>query len=238
MSFFQIFLLINAFLLGVVITLAIEYGLEHRRGKKKKQPGKQSEAPAPVSAEARERITKQAEANFQGIVNRSALQLQNDLGKTSTELGTLLEKFGGEVLDDEMKLFRANVADIRAATQGSLSGAQDEIATQQAAILKSLTTRQAELDAKMHERQLALEAELEQSFAVQKQQLTKELNDKLNDAVVGFLLETLGHDVDLGAQADYLLATLEANKAELLQTAIGTSPAPATALTKAAEPKA
>src|SRR5207253_10279090 len=100
-------------------------------------------------------------------------------------------------------------------------GAQDQIATQQSAILQSLATRQVELDTKLSQRQAELETELEQSFAVQKEDLTKRLNDKLNDAVLAFLLETLGHDVDLGAQADYLIKTLEANKAELIQTATG-----------------
>lgn len=220
MSFLEIFLAVNAFALGVVITLAVQYGLAHRRSQKQ-QPSGRNNQNVPVPAAVRERIAKQAEENFQGIVNRSALQLQHDLGATGTQLNKLLEKFGSEVLDDEMRLFRTNVADIRASTQGSLSGAQDEIATQQAAILKSLATRQADLDARMSQRQAELETELEQSFASQKEALTSQLNAKLNDAVLAFLLETLGHQVDLGAQADYLVATLEANKAELIESATG-----------------
>ena len=224
MSILEIFLIGNAFLIGVVVTLAVQYGLAHRRSQK--AGGRQTtDKTAPVPAAVRERIAKQAEENFQGIVNRSALQLQHDLGATGSQLNKLLEKFGTEVLDDEMRLFRANVADIRASTQGTLSGAQDQIATQQAAILKSLADRQAELDAKLSQRQTELETELEQSFAVQKDDLTKRLNDKLNDAVLAFLLETLGHEVDLGTQADYLIATLEANKTALIESTTGPAPA-------------
>lgn len=223
MSFLDIFLAANAFLLGVVITLAIQYWLAHKNSQK--QPTKGGSA-APVPPAVRERIVKQAEQNFQGIVNRSALQLQHDLGATGTQLNKLLEKFGSDVLDDEMRLFRTNVADIRAHTQGALAGAQDQISEQQTAILKSLATRQAELDERMSKRQAELEAELDQSFAAQKDELTRKLNDKLNDAVLAFLLETLGHDVDLGAQADYLVATLEANKAELITSAGGTPTPP------------
>lgn len=218
MSFLEIFLVVNALLIGVVATLAVQYGLAHRRSTKQPKPSQQN---VPVPAAVRERIAKQAEENFQGIVNRSALQLQRDLGATGTQLNKLLEKFGSEVLDDEMRLFRDNVADIRANTQGALSGAQDQIAVQQKAILESLATRQADLDTKLSQRQTELEAELEQSFATQKDALVTRLNDKMNDAVLAFLLETLGHEVDLGAQADYLVATLEANKAELLESAVG-----------------
>ena len=151
MSFLQLFLAANAFLLGIVITLAVQYGVAHRRSQK--QSSNKAPQATPVPPAVRERIAKQAEENFKGIVNRSALQLQHDLGATGTQLNKLLEKFGSEVLDDEMRLFRSNVADIRASTQGSLSGAQDAIATQQAAILNSLATRQADLDARMTQRQ-------------------------------------------------------------------------------------
>jgi len=220
MNILDIFLLANAFLLGVVVTLAFQYGLAHRRSQK--APARPTvDRTAPVPAAVRERIAKQAETNFQGIVNRSALQLQHDLGITGTQLNKLLEKFGSEVLDDEMRLFRANVADIRANTQGSLGAAEEQIAVQQKAILETLAKRQAELDTRLSTRQAELEAELEQSFAAQKDDLTKRLNEKMNDAVLAFLLESLGHEIDLGSQADYLIATLEANKAELLDASVG-----------------
>ena len=76
MNALQIFLLCNAFLLGVVITLAIQFGLAHRRSKKSAPVRPVNQV---VPAVVRERIAKQAETNFQGIVNRSALQLQQHL---------------------------------------------------------------------------------------------------------------------------------------------------------------
>lgn len=219
MNVLEIFLMANALLIGVVITLAVQYGLAHRRGQK--ATAKTTAQNTPVPAAVRERIAKQAEANFQGIVNRSSLQLQHDLGATSTQLNKLLEKFGTEVLDDEMRMFRANVADIRETTQGSLASAQEQITAQQTAILKNLTDRQADMEAKLSAKQTELEAQLEQGIQAEREALSAKMNEKLNDAVMAFLLETLGHEVDLGAQTDYLLKTLEANKAELVGSATG-----------------
>ena len=213
MTFLEIFLLANAFLLGVVVVLAVQYGLAHRRNEK----GANSSDTTPVPKAVRERIAKQAEENFQGIVNRSGLQLQSDLSSTGSHLNKLLEKFGSDVLDDEIKLFRENVAQIRASTQSTLTGAQDEITTQQTAILKSLATRQAELDQRMSQKQAELESQLATSFEAEKQQLSAHLNEKLSDAVNAFLLETLGHEVDLGSQSDYLVSVLEANKEQLIK---------------------
>jgi hypothetical protein len=221
MSFLQIFLLLNAVILGAVLVLAVQFWLAHKKGSKK--PIKPSVQNTPVPAAVRERIAKQAESNFQGIVNRSALQLQHDLGTTGTQLNKLLQKFGSDVLDDEMKLFRQNVADIRNATQGALASAQDQITEQQNAILKSLTERQADIAAKMELRERELEEQLEQSFAAEKDATVQRMNENMNDAVLAFLLETLGHEVDLGAQTDYLVSMLETNKAEIIASASGYS---------------
>ena len=40
---------------------------------------------------------------------------------------------------------------------------------------------------------------------------------KLAGAVTAFLIDTLGHNVDLGAQTKYLTETLEQHKAELVK---------------------
>lgn len=214
MSTLQIFLVINAFLVGAAVTLAVQYWFAHRQGQAK--PARVARD-TPLPAAVRERLVKHAEENFQGIVNRSALQLQRDLGTTGSQLNKLLEKFGSEVLDDEMKLFRANVADIRASTQAALSGAQDDISKQQTAILQSLAARQADLEAKLSARQAEMESQMDASLAEEKARISEQLHQNLNDAVLAFLLETLGHEVDLGAQADYLIAMLDANKEALVK---------------------
>ena len=77
------------------------------------------------------------------------------------------------------------------------------------------------MEAKLSAKQTELEAQLEQSIQAEREALSAKMNEKLNDAVMAFLLETLGHEVDLGAQTDYLLKTLEANKAELVGSATG-----------------
>ena len=51
----------------------------------------------------------------------------------------------------------------------------------------------------------------------EKQQLIDQFETKLADAVVAFLTETLGHNVDLGAQSEYLTKTLESRKDELIK---------------------
>lgn len=71
---------------------------------------------------------------------------------------------------------------------------------------------------------------LQQEFALQKEDLTKELkqnidqqrqaqmdlfNDRLSDVVSSYLVESLDKNVDLGAQMKYIITSLEAQKADI-----------------------
>ena len=48
----------------------------------------------------------------------------------------------------------------------------------------------------------------------EKQRLLQQIDTKLADAVASFLMETLQHNVDLGAQSAYLTAMLEEHKTD------------------------
>jgi phenylpyruvate tautomerase PptA (4-oxalocrotonate tautomerase family) len=62
-----------------------------------------------------------------------------------------------------------------------------------------------------------MQARLAEELANEKQRLAQLLDTKLADAVASFLVETLGKEVDLGAQAAYLTSMLEAHKDELIK---------------------
>jgi hypothetical protein len=53
--------------------------------------------------------------------------------------------------------------------------------------------------------------------AAEKQKMIELMDTKLADAVGSFLVETLQHNIDLGAQTAYLTAQLEEHKAELVK---------------------
>ena len=51
----------------------------------------------------------------------------------------------------------------------------------------------------------------------EKEKLIQQIDTRLADAVTSFLIETLGHNVDLGAQNKYLIEMLEEHKPELIK---------------------
>jgi F0F1-type ATP synthase membrane subunit b/b' len=204
--FLQVFLLINVFLIGALTAVAIRHALAHFRpnrhdGDKTRQ---QTAEPLHLPAATRERLLKASELKLQAILDRSGDQLERSLHETTSRLDRQLERLGSKIISDEMVRYNKALEELQAHTQLSISGAQSEI-----------TQHQEELKTKLAQRQAELEAQLVDDMALKKDQLTRELDTKLADAVTSFLIETLQHEVDLGAQSAYLTKMLDEHKDEI-----------------------
>lgn len=204
----QIFLLIDVFVMGAIAAISIRHAFAFFHGRKEekepvaepvKAPAAQPTAKLPPAV--REKIVAAAQANFQTILNRSADELQTDLKHTTAQLDKQLQKLGVEIIATEMKRYRADIDKLRLEVTGEIGGAQSEI-----------TKHQTELKAKLDARQVELEAKMNADIAAQQEQFIKNIDTKLADAVASFLMDTLQHNVDLGAQNSYLIATLEEHK--------------------------
>ncbi|HEV7951810.1 MAG TPA: hypothetical protein VGO98_00330 [Candidatus Saccharimonadales bacterium] len=205
-TFLQIFLLINAFLIGAVTAVAIRHAYAHFKphthdAEHPRHPAAQQ---THLSPEVKTRLMKAAEAKLEAALERSSVQFEKSLHETTVRLDRQLERLGTKVISDEMNRYNKALEDLQAHTQLSIGGAQSEIAK-----------HQEDLRAKLAERQTELETQLAQEMEAKKAQLTRDLDTKLADAVASFLIETLGHDVDLGAQSAYLTKMLDEHKDEI-----------------------
>jgi hypothetical protein len=204
----EIFLFANIFLVGVVAAIAGQHAYAHF----KPRPPVVKEPPLPppqtvhLPPEIRERLVHAAQVSFEAVVQRSAVELDDKLNATSIQLDKQLRRVGDEIINDEMQRYKQRLDELRNWTQNSMSGAEKEMAQHQADLKAKLAARQAELEAKLNE-----------DIAAEKQLLVEQLDTKVGDAVTSFLIETLQHNVDLGAQTPYLTAMLEEHKAELVK---------------------
>lgn len=196
-TFLQLFLLIDVFFMGVLAALAVRHGRAHLRP----HQGAPAQSAAPVSAAVqvpaavKTRMIEAAEGNFQTTLAQTASGLAQDLGATTDRINELLNKLGTEVIGNELEQYRAELTRLRQEATASLQGVSQAVA--------------------QHE--TALKAQLAQEVAAEKQRLISQIDTRLSDAVASFLLETLGHNVDLGAQAPYLTAMLSEHKQELIE---------------------
>jgi uncharacterized membrane protein len=206
-TFLQIFLLFNVFLIGALAAIAAQHAYVHFKPHSQKESRPR---PTPqgghLPPEVREHLLQESQAHFQAVLNRSADELQHDLKATTEVLDKQLEKLGSEILADEMKRYRASLDQLRAQAETTITTAQTEIADHQTDLKSKLAERHAELEAKLLE-----------EMDAEKQRLIQQIDTKLSDAVASFLMDTLQHNVDLGAQTAYLTSMLEEHKSELVK---------------------
>lgn len=206
-GFLQFFLIFNALIIGVIATLAVQHAIAHKNQKKEAKKPEPDGAPK-LPASTRQALLEAAEARFLKEIEQSAKQLQTDLQKTVSELSAHTSKIGGEIISVEMKRYRDSLESLRTQTDTVITTATAGVTKHQSDITQQLDEKRAELEASMHE-----------DIAKEKQLLLEQMNTKLSDAITSFLVETLQHDIDLGAQSDYLIATLEEHKQELIKDA-------------------
>lgn len=206
-TFLLVFLLINVFLIGMLSAVAIRHAYAHF--KPSHHEPEKPHATAQVvhlPPAVRERLLQAAQTNFETVLSKSASELQRDLQMTSSQLNKQLEKLGNDIVSDEMKRYHASLEELLAHAETTISSATKDVASHQAELQAKLTSRQAELEAKLAE-----------DIENEKIRLTQQIDTKLADAVASFLIETLQHNIDLGAQSTYLTAMLDEHKADIVQ---------------------
>ena len=200
--FLTTFLIINAILAGVAATIGVQHALAHFKPKEEKKPTVES-LPKMLPAMKKE-LLDEAEATFRKQIAQSTAQLEKDLVGTTTELSAHVTKIGGEIIAVEMKRYRDSLEALRVQTEQIIKQAQTSVSEHQSNINERIDGLRGELEAKM-------KADLE----AEKAHLSAQIDTKLADAVSSFLLDTLQHNVDLGAQTDYMISVLEAHKDDI-----------------------
>ncbi|MBP7760180.1 hypothetical protein KA093_00080 [Candidatus Saccharibacteria bacterium] len=135
------------------------------------------------------------------------IQRQAELDKALIEYQTKLE---GELAEHQADADK-KLADRQAELVQKLEANHAKLAEYQSLLEAELTKAQT----KQTELYTQLEANLTKEMETKKQFLAAQIDTKLADAIGSFLTETLGKNVDLGAQSAYLTAMLDEHKDEL-----------------------
>ncbi len=197
--FLQLFLLLNVFLIGALTTIAVQHALAHFRPHEP-EPVKTPAAPIPklqLPAADKQKLLDFAQRNFLGVLDRSTKELGRDLQTTADQLTKQLDAAGAQVISTELEQLKAELEKLRNQAQKMLGGAELEV---------------GKVRIETDELRANLKIQVEQELAEEKQKALEIIDSKLSDAMASFLLETLGHNVDLGAQNEYLVGILEAHK--------------------------
>jgi hypothetical protein len=193
MTFLQIFLIINACIIGGLITIAVEHAYAHYHPPKvevKKVPVPAPDRSAHLPVEVREQLLADAHKKYQIMLDHAGSELEKDLASTSGMLTNQLKRIGAKIVNDELEQYKGTLRDMHVQADEAINGGRKDIVAYQQEMRAKLT---AEVSA-------------------EKERLVGLIDTSLSDAVTSFLIETLQHDVDLGAQAPYLTSMLDAHK--------------------------
>lgn len=194
----QAVIFVEVFAMGVLSAVAVRHAYAHF--KPEKTEGKDPSAKPPVAnyvmpPATREHLEQTARAQFETVVKHSVIKFQNELGVSSEQINNLVRHLATEIVGAEMERYRLQLSQLHQQADLDMNGIRAEVAK--------------------HETEL--KARLAAEISAEKQQLVKQIDTKLADAVASFLLETLKHNIDLGSQGAYLTALLEEHKADFIK---------------------
>ena len=172
------------------------------------------ETGAGIDAHTAELETKLAERlkAMDEILTEHQQQLESQLTEQTHELDQEFQQIRASYAQKQVAL-EAELAEKESVLMSELKQRETTLASHQAELAQDLVGRQQLFVTKQSE----LEQKLEAEMAKRRESYQAAIDTKLSDAVVSFLSDTLGQQVDLGAQTPYLLQQLEAHKEELKQ---------------------
>jgi hypothetical protein len=183
--------------IGNVVIIILLWRLLH---KPSSRSGNHPSSPlATLSKQTIARLEQETQTTFKASVEQASAHFNRDIAKTSQTLNELIVKLTTTVVEEELVDYRKSLSEARTIAMQSLTGIQKTIKQQQALL-------QADMEATIKNRQT---------------ELLERLNDKIGTVVANYIVEALGQGVDLGAQREYLLASLERNKETLKKDIIG-----------------
>lgn len=192
-TFLQIFLLVNVFVIGVFSAIGVRHAWAHFHPQLKAV--KPVPQPTHLPPEVKEQMLAKAEADFRAVLEKATNELKEDLEGTTEGLNKELAKLGDDVVRSETERYHTMLEALRSQAETVITTAQTDI----------------------KDHQTDLKSKLDENITAEKQRLITQIDTKLADAVTSFLTESLQHNIDLGAQIPYMLANLEEHKAELIQ---------------------
>jgi uncharacterized protein YaaR (DUF327 family) len=194
--FLQIFIYVDVFIIGVVFATALRHAYAHFRPHPEAAHNQAKPQVKPsLDKEMRTELLEESAAKYRQVLEKEATKLAGELEVTAERINTTVKKLAADVVTKELEGFQQLFKDYQASASAELEGTKDQT--------------------EAYKNQL--KAKMEEQVEAEKQRLIELIDNRLSDLVMSFLIEAMQHEIDLGAQADYLMKTLEDHKNEFKQ---------------------
>lgn len=138
-------------------------------------------------------IQEQTHKQLEDIADQAAVRLKQSLNNTVDQMAASLNDMTENTISQEFEKYQVSLEALREQSIEEFSKLQRELNSRKVQLTE-------QLDKKIFD-----------EFTARMDQF----NTKLSDVVVSYLAESLGNEVDLGAQTTYILQALEAHKEDM-----------------------
>lgn len=138
-------------------------------------------------------VEKEATEQMRTVLHEAAKQLQDSVTESTARLGEQIQDNTNTTLGQEFEKY-----------QVSLQALRDQTIQEYGKLQKDLDARRSEL----------LE-EIERNVGKEHEKMVDQFNTRMGDVIAAYLVESLGNQVDLGAQTSYILQNLEQHKEDI-----------------------
>ncbi len=186
-------ILILAGLVLMLTLVVVVQSFQLRKAGDKAKAAASLPTPVKVSEPTAAELDNRLKSAYEAKITEATQTFGTDLQATSTRLSEQVSRLTTTVIEEELEAYQKTLEEVRkVATQ-----AMDQI--HQAVEHQRVELRQG------------MEAEL----AAEKQLLADKFDAKIGDVVSSYISESLGTGVDLGAQMQFILTSLESHKEEI-----------------------
>ncbi|MGH7234174.1 MAG: hypothetical protein ACREF7_01880, partial [Candidatus Saccharimonadales bacterium] len=173
--FLQIFLYFDVFVIGAVFATAVRHAYAHYRPHPDSKVTHPHPQEPPLSKEMRDKLILEAQSKYQKRLDESVEHLSKELGITADKINQVVSKLAGDILSREQAAYQQLIKDSQKQAEDEMAGTKAQTASYQAEI----------------------KAKLDADAAAERQRLIDLIDHKLADSIMAFLLEAMGHEVDL-----------------------------------------
>ena len=146
-----------------------------------------------ISPKTQDELNADIEASYRERVKLATADFGEDLSATSKRLSEQVERLTTEVITTELEQYQKTLEGVRSVAAGTATQIQQAVEEQQTKLRQSMETM--------------IQEEQTRRLAI--------IDTRMGEIVSGYITESLGAGVDLGAQADYIVASLEARREDI-----------------------
>jgi hypothetical protein len=185
--------LILAALVVILVVVVVVQNIQLRRATRAQAAATKQSTPVRITEPTAVELEAKLKAAYEAKIAESSQAFGVDLKATSTRLGEQVSRLTTTVIEEELEAYQKTLEEVRHAA----------------------TEAMEQIHQAVEHQRVELHAGMEAELATEKKHLADKFDAKIGDVVSSYISEALGSGVDLGAQMQFILTSLEAHKEEI-----------------------